>query len=152
MYQETFAEDYATLPRSGHHDHIINGVAPGIGGVQEMVAYLNKAFSDFSIERKASLLHEDSVIVLSKMSGVFQGTGGVVFRGHPENENIWFPGIPADRLKGKRFETLILEVHCIRDGKIKQTYRVEDWSTALQQMIHNHPAPDFGFDRSFIDF
>jgi len=47
---------------------------------------------------------------------------------------------------------MVLEVHCIRDGKLKQTYRVEDWSTALQQMIHGHPAPDFGFDRNFIDF
>jgi len=55
-------------------------------------------------------------------------------------------------LKGKRFETLVFEVHCIRDGKIKQTYRVIDWATALQQMVHGHPAPDFGFDRNFIDF
>merc|ERR1719428_2524906 len=133
-------------------DHIINGVAPGIGGMKNEVEFLKKAFSDFSIERKATLLHEDAVIVLSKVTGVFQGTGDMVFHNRPDNENILFPGIPAEKLKGKRFETMVLQVHCIRDGKIKQTYRVFDWSTAMQQMVHNHPAPDFGFDRSFIDF
>lgn len=152
LFEETFAQDVASLPREGHHDHIINGVAPGIGGMKNEVEFLKKAFSDFSIERKATLLHEDAVIVLSKVTGVFQGTGDMVFHNRPDNENILFPGIPAEKLKGKRFETMVLQVHCIRDGKIKQTYRVFDWSTAMQQMVHNHPAPDFGFDRSFIDF
>jgi len=152
LFEETFAQDVASLPREGHHDHIINGVAPGIGGMKNEVEFLKKAFSDFSIERKATLLHEDAVIVLSKVTGVFQGTGDMVFHNRPDNENILFPGIPAEKLKGKRFETMVLQVHCIRDGKIKQTYRVFDWSTAMQQMVHNHPAPDFGFYRSFIDF
>jgi len=152
LFEETFAQDVASLPREGHHDHIINGVAPGIGGMKNEVEFLKKAFSDFQIERKATLLHEDAVIVLSKVTGVFQGTGDMIFHNRPDNENILFPGIPAEKLKGKRFETMVLQVHCIRDGKIKQTYRVFDWSTAMQQMVHNHPAPDFGFDRSFIDF
>merc|ERR1711935_724028 len=114
LFEETFAQDYSSLPREGHHD--------------------------------------DSVIVLSKVSGIVKGTGEAQFRGRPENEIIFFPGIPADKLEGKRFETMFLEGHSIRDGKIKHTHRVEDWSTALQQMLHGHPAPDFGFDRSFIDF
>jgi len=152
LFEQTFAQDVASLPREGHHDHIINGVAPGVGGMKNEVEFLKKAFSDFSIERKATLLHEDAVIVLSKVTGVFEGTSDMVFHNRPDNENILFPGIPAEKLKGKRFETMVLQVHCIRDGKIKQTYRVFDWSTAMQQMVHNHPAPDFGFDRSFIDF
>merc|ERR1712008_355377 len=120
---------------------IISGVAPGVDGAQSMVGYLAKAFSDFNIERKATLIHEDAVIVLSKITGTVEGqVNDIQFNGREEKENIFFPGIPADRLKGKRFETMVLEVHCIRD-----------WSTAMQQMIHGHPAPDFGFDRNFID-
>jgi len=152
IVDETFAQNYAILPRQGDHDHIISGRAPGIEEIQGTVEYLRRSFSDFHWERKATLLHEDAVIVLSKISGVFEGNGNIRHQGRPENENIFFPGIPVDRLRGKHFETMVLEVHCIRDGKIRQSYRVTDWSTAMQQMIHGHPAPDFGFDRSFIDF
>ena len=152
LFKETFAEDYASLPREGHHDEIVHGVPPGIEGVKSYVQWANKAISDIRFERKATLLHEDAVIVLTKVSGTVQGNGDAAFRGRPENEIIFFPGIPAEKLEGKRFETMFLEVHCIRDGKIKQTYRVEDWSTALRQMLYGHPAPDFGFDRSFIEF
>merc|ERR1711988_465320 len=152
IVDETFAQNYAILPRQGDHDHIISGRAPGIEEIQGTVEYLKRSFSDFHWERKATLLHEDAVIVLSKISGVFEGNGNIRHQGRPENENIFFPGIPVDKLRGKHFETMVLEVHCIRDGKIRQSYRVTDWSTAMQQMIHGHPAPDFGFDRSFIDF
>jgi len=152
IVDETFAQNYAILPRQGDHDHIISGRAPGIEEIQGTVEYLRRSFSDFHWERKATLLHEDAVIVLSKISGVFEGNGNIRHQGRPENENIFFPGIPVDKLRGKHFETMVLEVHCIRDGKIRQSYRVTDWSTAMQQMIHGHPAPDFGFDRSFIDF
>jgi len=152
LFEETFAQDYSSLPREGHHDEIIHGVPQGIDGIKDYVQWFSKAMSNVRFERKATLLHEDSVIVLSKVSGIVKGTGEAQFRGRPENEIIFFPGIPADKLEGKRFETMFLEGHSIRDGKIKHTYRVEDWSTALQQMLHGHPAPDFGFDRSFIDF
>merc|ERR1711956_136726 len=60
--------------------------------------------------------------------------------------------VPAEKFMGKRFETMHLAVHCIRDGKIKQTYHIEDWSTAIHQMLYNRPAPDFGFERDFVDF
>merc|ERR1712086_131222 len=69
-----------------------------------------------------------------------------------ENEISFLPGIPAEKFMGKRFETMHLAVHCIRDGKIKQTYHIEDWSTAIHQMLYNRPAPDFGFERDFVDF
>merc|ERR1712008_525435 len=69
-----------------------------------------------------------------------------------ENEISFLPGIPAEKFMRKRFETMHLAVHCIRDGKIKQTYHIEDWSTAIHQMLYNRPAPDFGFERDFVDF
>merc|ERR1740129_212216 len=64
----------------------------------------------------------------------------------------FLPGIPAEKFMGKRFETMHLAVHCIRDGKIKHNYHIEDWSTAIHQMLYNRPAPDFGFERDFVDF
>ena len=98
------------------------------------------------IERKATLVHEDKVIVLSKISGTIAGA-------LPDfNELPQFPGIPVEKLIGKKFETIALDIHKIVDGKIKQTYHVEDWQTAAGQMLIGTPVPDFGFDREFIDF
>merc|ERR1712008_322272 len=101
------------------------------------------------MERKATILHEDSVIVLSKMSGTIQNIGKIYY-GQKENEISFLPGIPAEKFMGKRFETMHLAVHCIRYGKIKQTYHIEDWSTAIHQMLYNRPAPDFGFERDLL--
>merc|ERR1712088_8690 len=95
-----------------------------------------------------TILHEDSVIVLSKMSGTIQNIGKI-YDGQKENEISFLPGIPAEKFFGKRFETMHLGVHCIRNGKIKQNYHIEDWSTAIHQMLYNRPAPDFGFERDF---
>ena len=47
---------------------------------------------------------------------------------------------------------MALDIHKIVDGKVKQSYHIEDWQTALAQMLNGTPAPDFGFDRAFIDF
>merc|ERR1711990_1415014 len=81
------------------------------------------------------------VIVLSKMSGTIQNIGKI-YDGQKENEISFLPGIPAEKFMGKRFETMHLAMHCIRDGKIKQNYHIEDWSTAIHQMLYNRPAPD----------
>merc|ERR1712021_97021 len=124
---------------------------PGVEGIKEIVRDFHEVIPDFKMERKATILHEDSVIVLSKMSGTIQNIGKI-YDGQKENEISFLPGIPAEKFMGKRFETMHLAVHCIRDGKIKQTYRIEDWSTAIHQMLYNRPAPDFGFERDFVDF
>ena len=85
------------------------------------------------------------------MSGTIQNIGKI-YDGQKENEISFLPGIPAEKFMGKRFETMHLAVHCIRDGKIKQNYHISDWSTAIHQMLYNRPAPDFGFERDFVDF
>merc|ERR1712129_617406 len=117
----------------------------------KMVRDFRDVVPDFEMERKATILHGDSVIVLSKMSGTIQNIGKI-YDGQKENEISFLPGIPAEKFMGKRFETMHLAVHCIRDGKIKQNYHIEDWSTAIHQMLYNRPAPDFGFERDFVDF
>jgi len=97
-------------------------------------------------ENKAKLLHEDKVIVLSKISGT-------VARALPDSNDLpQFPGVPFKKLINKKFQTLALDIHKIVDEKIKQSFHIEDWQTALAQILNRTPAPDFGFDRAYIDF
>merc|ERR1711956_97117 len=120
LFEEVYAEDFSKRPiKMADHDDVFRTQQgfPGIEGIKKMVRDFRDVVPDFEMERKATILHEDSVIVLSKM-----------------------------------FETMHLAVHCIRDGKIKQNYHIEDWSTVIHQMLYNRPAPDFGFERDFVDF
>merc|ERR1719418_240400 len=157
LFEEVYAQDFQKLPlKMADHEEIFRQDRtqqqfPGMEGVKEMIRDFRDIVPDFEMERKATILHEDSVIVLSKLSGTIQNIGKI-YDGQKENEISFLPGIPAEKFFGKRFETMHLAVHCIRDGKIKQNYHIEDWSTAIHQMLYNRPAPDFGFERDFVDF
>ena len=84
---------------------------------------------------------------------VFSEISGTIAGALPGfNEVPQFPGIPVEKLIGKKFKSMALDIHKIVDGKVKQSYHIEDWQTALAQMLNGTPAPDFGFDRAFIDF
>ncbi len=39
--------------------------------------------------------------------------------------------------KGKSFEMMTIDIHTMKDGKVSQTFHVEDWSTALRQLKGN---------------
>lgn len=157
LFEEVYAQDFSKRPiKMADHKDVFGTKQelqgfPGLEGIKEMVRDFRDVVPDFEMERKATILHEDSVIVLSKMSGTIQNIGKI-YDGQKENEISFLPGIPAEKFFGKRFETMHLGVHCIRDGKIKQNYHIEDWSTAIHQMLYNRPAPDFGFERDFVDF
>merc|ERR1712029_1256422 len=64
----------------------------------------------------------------------------------------FFPGVQTSEIIGKNFETSAMDVHTIVDGKIQQSYHIEDWRTALYQMIKGEKVPDFGFDHEYIQF
>ena len=157
LFEEVYAQDFSKRPiKMADHKDVFGTKQelqgfPGLEGIKEMVRDFRDVVPDFEMERKATILHEDAVIVLSKMSGTIQNIGKI-YDGQKENEISFLPGIPAEKFFGKRFETMHLGVHCIRDGKIKQNYHIEDWSTAIHQMLYNRPAPDFGFERDFVDF
>ena len=53
---------------------------------------------------------------------------------------------------GKYFETLALDIQVISGGKIKQSWHIEDWSTALDQALYDKPIPDFGLDDAYITY
>jgi hypothetical protein len=156
LFEEVYAQDFSKRPiKMADHDDVFRTKQedqfPGLEGIKKMVRDFRDVVPDFEMERKATILHEDAVIVLSKMSGTIQNQGKI-YDGQKENEISFLPGIPAEKFMGKRFETMHLAVHFIRDGKIKQNYHIEDWSTAIHQMLYNRPAPDFGFERDFVDF
>ena len=93
-------------------------------------------------ERQQEWLHEDMVVVLSKVSATVTGTPRGV------KEILSFPGIDPQDLTGEKFETLGISIHRIVDGKIKQTYHIDEWQLAVRQMLFNVPVQDFGFDEA----
>ena len=46
-----------------------------------------------------------------------------------------FPSISVDKLKGKSFETIIMDLHVFDNGKIRRSWHFEDWSTALDEIL-----------------
>merc|ERR1712156_1290665 len=156
LYQKVFNEKQTSsqLLREIVHDdwvsrpNVLNPTerGPGLNGLKTLIDLNSKLVPDFKLDVKARILHEDKVIVLSKMSGTVVGA----LPG--SNELPQFPGIPVEKLIGKKFETMAIDIHKIVDGKIKQSYHTEGWQTALGQMLNGTLVPDFGVDRAFIDF
>ena len=46
---------------------------PGLNGLKQIAGFFAKLIPDFKAENKARILHEDKVIVLSKISGTVAG-------------------------------------------------------------------------------
>ena len=136
-----------TLLRATIHEDIV--VRPGfstfeltgISGLRLITRFFGDVMPNIKYERKKMLLHEDMVVVLSKVSATVTGVpqGG-------RKEFLPFPGINPQDLSGKKFETLSISVHNIVDGKIKQTYHIDAWQLAVDQMLTEGLWLDFGFD------
>ena len=92
------------------------------------------------------MLCGDRVTVLSKMSGTIPRKLPQGFEEIP-----FFPGIPLQKVLGKKIETMALDIQFIKDGKIKQSYHIEDFATAADQVVNGEPPPDFGFDDDYIN-
>ena len=45
------------------------------------------------------------------------------------------PGIDPENIKGKSFDTMAIDIHEVENGKIKKTWHIEDWLTALEQFL-----------------
>ena len=54
-----------------------------------------------------------------------------------------FPGIDPEKIKGKYFESMAIDVQNIKDGKIKRTWHFEDWTSIVDQVLRGKPAPTF---------
>ena len=73
------------------------------------------------------------------------GTVGTTLQGTGLKEFPVFPGIEPEKVFGKKFDTMSIEVHVMKDGKLKKTYAAEDWlagiifaSIFFVKLIHDH--------------
>ena len=144
-----------TILASTHHEdwnvrpnplNIVEGTGPNIAGLKGLTGLFATIIPDLIFAPQKTWLHEDKVVVLIKVSGTIAGAP-------PGMDEIpLFPGIDPEKLKGKYFETLALDCHRIIDGKIKQSYHIEDWQQAADQMLNGKPVPDFGLDEEYLQF
>lgn len=139
---ETFHADWQSRPNGLNP----TGKGPGASGVKTLMGGFGALLPDLKFERQHTLLCGDRVTVLSKMSGTIpeklpQGIDHIPF----------FPGIPLQKVLGKKIETMALDIQFIKDGKIKQSYHIEDFATAADQVVNGNPPPDFGFDADYIN-
>ena len=89
------------------------------------------------------MLFGDRITLMSKLSGTITN-----IEGFPELP--MFPGIPSEKLLGKKFDTRAIYIQIIRDGKVKQEYWIKDWAAALNQILNGYPPSDFGLDEEFL--
>ena len=120
-----------------------SGTGPGRDNFKSLTGALNMFMPNIKFERKQNLLCGDKVVVVSKVTGTVNNPANV-------EEVPLFPGIPAERVVGKSFETMAIDLHLIKNGRMKQAWHVEDWATALAQMVNGSPTPDLGFNPNFV--
>ena len=113
----------------------------GIGGLKVITRFFADVMPDIKYERQKMWIHEDKVMVLHKVSATNIKEPQQGFDEIPA-----FPGVDPKELFGKKFETLGISVHRILDGKIKQTYFIDEWQLASAQMLSDRSAPDFEFN------
>ena len=112
--------------------------------MKPLLGFFGKIVPDLKFERKHTLLCGDRVVVLSKMTGTLANPG--------LDELPIMPGIPVENIVGKKFESMAIDIQTISNGLIKHTYHIEDWSTALQQILNLGGTPiDLGFDSDFTN-
>jgi len=143
-------QDDSLLAETMHRDWNVrpNPLNPtGKGPYREGFKSITESFGTFipdtKFDRQHTLLCGDRVAVLSKLTGTINPP--------PRTESIpFFPGIPVDKIKGKRFESAALDIHVVKDGLTKQAWHIEDWANVLDQVYNDKPAADFGFYEEYL--
>ena len=77
-----------------------------------------------------------------------RGCTNIKIKGFPELP--MFPGIPSEKLLGKKIVMSALDLQTIRNGKIKQELHIENYPAAIHQMLNDEPDHDFGFKEDFL--
>ena len=124
----------------------IEGTGPGREGASKVTEFYDLVFSNFKFTRKETMLCGDKLVVISQWDATFRKS----IQGLDEIPVL--AGIPIERLVGKSFQTFAIDIQNIRDGLIKQTWHIEDYSTALQQMITGVPPADLAFKKPKISY
>ena len=93
---------------------------------------------------------------------VWQIISGQCQNGHfgapPTTRFTWFMDDPLFEQTSSHiifyyyFHTAALDIQVIHDGRIKQTWHLEDFATAMDQIVNGKPIADFGFDDEYIEY
>ena len=135
----TLAEDWQLRPNSLNP----SGTGPGRQNAKTLFGLLNTFLPNLRFERKRTLLCGDKVLVVSKVTATVDNPTGAP-------EIPLFPGVPAQSLAGKSFETMAIDLHLIKNGRMRQAWHIEDWATAVSQMVNRTPPQDLGFGQDYI--
>ena len=129
MIEQTFDPDWQLRP---------NNLNPsGEGPRREDFKKITGAFTAFipgmRFQMKRTMLCGDKVLVVSRVTGTVANPVGA-------DEIPFFPGIPANALTGKSFETFAIDLHQIKNGRLRQAWHIEDWSnTGVSHMLRGGP-------------
>jgi hypothetical protein len=142
LYVQTFTEDYQSRPNA------LNGTGPGPtrAGNQQIMLTWSLTMEKVYIKRMRTLFHGDKVIVLSDFRGCMIQPPATI------PEYPFFPGIKVSSIVGKCFKTMALDIQTVVGGLISTTWHMENWNDALDQMVNDVPAPDFGFSPDDPDY
>ena len=79
---------------------------------------------------------------------------GTTLQGTGLKEFPVFPGIEPEKVFGKKFDTMSIEVHVMKDGKLKKTYAAEDWlaGTIFASIFFVKLIHDLFSSKSYIVF
>jgi steroid delta-isomerase-like uncharacterized protein len=118
IYDQILAEDWVDHPTAP-------GQAPGRAGIDAVVAGFRATFPDLSATNEDVLVAGDKVTVRSTARGTHQGP---------------FLGIPPT---GKQVEFMTIDIHRIENGKIVETWHIEDLLSVIFQLgaTITPPAP-----------
>lgn len=70
------------------------------------------------------------------MMQVYVSDDKIIVRGKANGtpKSSTFLGIP---MSGKSFEIMSIDIHTVKDGKISESYHIEDWAGAMRQLSQN---------------
>ena len=125
LINQVFADDWRTIPDPLDS---AKGKKLGLGaGIPDFLAII---MPNLKYQRKNTyVINETMVVVVSKISATI-GDVPPKFSEFP-----MFPGIEPNKLKGKSFNSMALDIHILDNGKIQRTWHVEDWTLALDIML-----------------
>jgi predicted ester cyclase len=109
LLDQVLAPDWQDVPLNP-------GQGPGRDGFKPVVGGFNKTFTGLKITNDDIIESGDKVVVRSTIEATQAGD---------------FAGFPS---KGGSFKTMAIDIHQFKDGKIVQTWHIENWLSALFQL------------------
>ncbi len=109
MLDRVLADDWVDIP-------LAPGQGPGRDGMKGALDGFISSFPDFRVRNEDLIANGDKVVVRSTITAT---------------QHRVFAGLPAT---GKPLKIMAIDIHKICNGRVLQTWHVEDWLSALFQI------------------